>query len=751
MKQLFTFLLMLPTFIVAQSIEIVSQPTTFAASGTAYAPSEGQPPYIMRFKGYDINAAGGDLYVPIRSTSAIQTSVSAATLSASGDQTNKNGAENPGTSQAYGIASGVHGKVIGDAAVASANERLLNYTDNGDGTFDVDVVINAWSNGITIPNDANITPVARFFTTGGTKVGIPVIEDSNNAGTYVVAGATFDNTTVADTGSNLLTKATAILTDLDDTDDLVLNSGFDNVNKHWYGNHGTIEVRTENDNSFFFADVASAGDAYAVNLQQKINITQGEHYILSFEASTNVGRTIIAGIGKIGGAWDNVSETITLTDTPQVFELNLNPGFAVGDEQRVFFDLGADVGIVVIDDVSVRVNENPPVDPAPTDAPTTPPTRDAADVISIYGEAYGTAVGLNSVTWDGGSDTTEETIAGNAVLKTTFADFIGFDLASEIDASDMTHMHLDIWISDAFAAGQVFKPTFSNWGGDGSAETDKFEYNYAVGATDAESWVSLDLSFSDWTSLAGAGSNGRANLKQFLIGVASTLNTVYIDNIYLYKETTTGGGGGTTPETTTYCETEVTHFNIEAETASTIVLTIKNSGDDKITVSATGVNSPIDLLFVGANATGGTPSATTINDGVASFDITWAAGTMPETATFELLWSTEASGGNWMLQSGTGEQGLGNIDTSNDCSQLGIVNHPENTFMIYPNPVQNTLNVSAAASVDSVSIFDITGREVLRATPNTAAFSLDVATLNKGLYLVSLKAGDQEMTTKLVK
>ena len=82
---------------------------------------------------------------------------------------------------------------------------------------------------------------------------------------------------------------------------------------------------------------------------------------------------------------------------------------------------------------------------------------------------------------------------------------------------------------------------------------------------------------------------------------------------------------------------------------------------------------------------------------------------------------------------------------------LDIVEITDTRFSVYPNPVQNTLNVSAAASVDSVSIFDITGREVLRATPNAAAFSLDVATLNKGLYLVSLKAGDQEMTTKLVK
>jgi hypothetical protein len=79
------------------------------------------------------------------------------------------------------------------------------------------------------------------------------------------------------------------------------------------------------------------------------------------------------------------------------------------------------------------------------------------------------------------------------------------------------------------------------------------------------------------------------------------------------------------------------------------------------------------------------------------------------------------------------------------------INDLESNVNVYPNPVENTLNVSAAVVIDAVSIFDLTGREVLRAKPNATAFSLDVADLNKGLYLVTVKAGKQELTTKLVK
>ena len=75
----------------------------------------------------------------------------------------------------------------------------------------------------------------------------------------------------------------------------------------------------------------------------------------------------------------------------------------------------------------------------------------------------------------------------------------------------------------------------------------------------------------------------------------------------------------------------------------------------------------------------------------------------------------------------------------------------DSSFSLYPNPVGNTLNVSAAVTIDAVSIFDLTGREVMRAMPNAVTFSLDVADLNKGMYLVTVKAGNQELTTKLVK
>ena len=97
------------------------------------------------------------------------------------------------------------------------------------------------------------------------------------------------------------------------------------------------------------------------------------------------------------------------------------------------------------------------------------------------------------------------------------------------------------------------------------------------------------------------------------------------------------------------------------------------------------------------------------------------------------------------------EAALGSVIITPDLTVLSVDKFKNFDFSTYPNPVQNTLNVSAATAIDQVSIFDLTGRRVLQATPKAASFSLNVADLNKGMYLVSLKVGDKEMTTKLVK
>jgi hypothetical protein len=73
------------------------------------------------------------------------------------------------------------------------------------------------------------------------------------------------------------------------------------------------------------------------------------------------------------------------------------------------------------------------------------------------------------------------------------------------------------------------------------------------------------------------------------------------------------------------------------------------------------------------------------------------------------------------------------------------------SFAIYPSPMGSQLTVEGISEVQHASIFDLTGREVLRAMPNEAVFTLDTTDLQSGVYMLSLQVGDSEITKKLVK
>ena len=366
------------------------------------------------------------------------------------------------------------------------------------------------------------------------------------AGTYVI---TYDATDAAMNAADQVTRTVRVRY----PDGLVTNGDFQSATTDpWYvnfpdpDNTAANEVPTETvmTNTFFnAADIVAAANAFEVNMSQIVTLEQGKTYELSFDASSNVDRTIIAGIGLAGGSFANNSVSQAITTTSNRYTLTLEANFGEdGVDNRVLFDLGGENGTVVLDNIALIEVEGNGGSAAPTDAPDAPPARDAEDVISIYGEAYGTAIGLNNVDWDEGSNATEETIAGNNVLKLSFVTFLGNDLGSEVDASGMTHVHMDIWIADEFTAGQVFLPKWSNH--NGGSESDAFEYTYAVGGDDSQKWLSIDVALADWNNVLGSGADARANLKQLVIGVAGTLDVVYMDNVYFYNDGTGSGGGG---------------------------------------------------------------------------------------------------------------------------------------------------------------------------------------------------------------
>ncbi len=132
---------------------------------------------------------------------------------------------------------------------------------------------------------------------------------------------------------------------------LLTNGDFEDGTTAWI--NGGVNVVTEGGNSFNLVDVTVAGNPFDVNISQVLDITQGESYILTFDASSDRARTILAGIGLNVDPFTNMSETVNLTTETQTFMLTLSAADFGGPDSRVLFDMGAEVGTVVIDNVSL--------------------------------------------------------------------------------------------------------------------------------------------------------------------------------------------------------------------------------------------------------------------------------------------------------------------------------------------------------------------------------------------------------------
>lgn len=157
-------------------------------------------------------------------------------------------------------------------------------------------------------------------------------------------------------------------------------------------------------------------------------------------------------------------------------------------------------------------------------APT--PSDAAANVISLFSDAY-TDVNVDTyrTDWSVG-DLEDVNIAGNATKKYINLSFVGIETTSNtIDATAMTHFHVDIWSPDA----TVFKIKLVDFGADGAFDGgDDVEHEITFNAPASNQWITYDLPLSDFTGLTT-----RSNMAQYILVAEPTgSSTVYMDNMY---------------------------------------------------------------------------------------------------------------------------------------------------------------------------------------------------------------------------
>ena len=84
---------------------------------------------------------------------------------------------------------------------------------------------------------------------------------------------------------------------------------------------------------------------------------------------------------------------------------------------------------------------------------------------------------------------------------------------------------------------------------------------------------------------------------------------------------------------------------------------------------------------------------------------------------------------------------------------LSLDENLKSDFVVYPNPVNELLNIHTLKDIDVVAIYDINGRSLDTLTPQITAdgFQIDVKNLSNGLYFVVLKSGKETHRQKFMK
>lgn len=82
---------------------------------------------------------------------------------------------------------------------------------------------------------------------------------------------------------------------------------------------------------------------------------------------------------------------------------------------------------------------------------------------------------------------------------------------------------------------------------------------------------------------------------------------------------------------------------------------------------------------------------------------------------------------------------------------LGTEAFENDVFAVYPNPVQDVLNIASKTEVEKVTVYDILGKVVLQATPGVVSPQINMSALPSGTYMVKVTIGKNSKVVKVLK
>ncbi|CAI8159647.1 MAG: Gellan lyase [Bacteroidota bacterium] len=290
----------------------------------------------------------------------------------------------------------------------------------------------------------------------------------------------------------------------------------------------TVTIPTQGANTFNSALLYIVERDITVNISEvKITANAGDPNTNATLSDLQVDNTTIAGFsGTVTSYTYKLPKgTITVPQITTATATQAAGGATTTITQATAIPGNATVLVTAPDGTTTETYTVSFKDVLPSTAAPTPPARNAADVISLYSDAYTDVASNFDAGWCGANSVEEISVAGNATTAFLGNACQGIVLNTAVDASTFTNYHVDIFIeAGTDLDGKTFNLKFV-----GTPTSVFKEVNHDLNALQPNvgEWVSFDGTV-DLSTMGG--------FKEF--GVTTNLaNGVYYDNLYAYKGT----------------------------------------------------------------------------------------------------------------------------------------------------------------------------------------------------------------------
>lgn len=296
---------------------------------------------------------------------------------------------------------------------------------------------------------------------------------------------------------------------------------------------------------FFISEGPENGNGYSfwideVKFEKLGTIAHPQATILNGQTqniTSFIGMThTISGLTAIFNMPDGINQAVNVTPNYFTFSSS-NTNVATVNDQGVVTTLTSGSSVITGTLGSITATGTMNINSAGNFVSAPVPTRSASSVISLFSDAYtNVPVDYYNGYWAPYQTTqsADFVVNNDHVLNYTNFNFVGIQTSSPvINASMMSHLHLDLFIPATLASGATFKIQVVDFGSDGvygGGNDLSSTRTFTAPVLQGQNWVSLDIPFTSFTGLTS-----RSHIGQ-IIFEGTNISNFYADNIYFYND-----------------------------------------------------------------------------------------------------------------------------------------------------------------------------------------------------------------------